>query len=112
MALCASDKVHDTYCIKRKTMIEFFKCKETERIWNVQKSRKFPAEIQERALRKLRLLDAALTLEDLIKLPGNHLETLSGNRKGQMSMRVNNQWRICFVWDEGQAIEVEIVDYH
>ena len=93
-------------------MIEFLKCKETEKIWNLQKSRKFPTEIQERALRKLRLLDAALTLEDLIKLPGNHLETLSGNRKGQMSMRINNQWRICFVWDEGQATEVEIVDYH
>ncbi len=93
-------------------MINLFKCKETEKIWNLQRSKKFPADIQDRALRKLSLLNTALTLEDLRELPGNHLEALSGNRKGQMSLRINKQWRICFVWDEGDITEVEIVDYH
>lgn len=93
-------------------MIKSFKCKETERIWNEIKSRKFPADIQNRALRKLNMLDSALTLNDLRNPPGNHLETLSGNRKGQMSIRINKQWRICFMWGEGEATEVEIVDYH
>lgn len=93
-------------------MIKFFKCKETEKIWGLQKSRKFPTDLQERALRKLSLLNTALTLEDLRNLPGNHLESLSGDRKGQMSMRINNQWRVCFMWNEGEATEVEIVDYH
>ena len=93
-------------------MIKSFKCKETERIWDDIKSRKFPSDIQDRALRKLNLLDTVLVLEDLRKLPGNHLEALSGNRKGQMSIRINNQWRICFVWNDGEIENVEIVDYH
>lgn len=93
-------------------MIKTFKCKETEKIWNVRKSRRFPPDIQDRALRKLSFLDTVLVLEDLRKLPGNNLEVLSGNRKGQMSIRINRQWRICFVWNDGEVEDVEIVDYH
>ena len=93
-------------------MIRSFKCKETEAIWNETKSRKLPSDIQDRALRKLSMLDAALTVDDLREPPSNHLEGLKGNRKGQMSIRINKQWRICFVWSEGEASDVEIVDYH
>ena len=93
-------------------MITSFKCKETEKIWHDIKSKKFPSDIQDRALRKLNLLDAALVLEDLRRLPGNYLEGLVGNRKGQMSIRVNNQRRICFVWDDGEIKDVEMIDYH
>ena len=93
-------------------MIRTFAAKETERIWQGQRSRKFPAAIQERALRKLRQLDASLTLEDLRRPPGNRLEALKGDRDGQWSIRVNEQWRICFVWSDGKADAVEIVDYH
>lgn len=93
-------------------MIKSFNCKETQKIWNEVRSRKFPGDIQDRALRKLSLLDAARTLEDLREPPSNHLEGLKGTRKGQMSIRVNQQWRICFVWDDGEASNVEIVDYH
>lgn len=76
------------------------------------RSRKFPADIQDRALRKLSLLEVATVPEDLREPLSNHLETLKGNRKGQMSIRVNKQWRICFVWEDGAAHDVEIVDYH
>jgi proteic killer suppression protein len=93
-------------------MIKSFKCKETERIWTGIKSRQFPSDVQNRALRKLRQLDAAQTLNDLKNPPGNNLEALKGNRIGQMSIRINNQWRICFVWENGEAHSVEIVDYH
>ncbi|MEK6746987.1 MAG: type II toxin-antitoxin system RelE/ParE family toxin [Pseudomonadota bacterium] len=93
-------------------MIISFACKETEKIWNVQKSKKFPADIQDRVLKKLSLLDTALELEDLRRFPANRLESLSGKRKGQMSIRVNDQWRICFVWNDGEVEKVEIVDYH
>lgn len=93
-------------------MIVSFRCKETERIWQGQSSRKFPADIQDRALRKLRQLDAARTLEDLRNPPGNRLEALKGNRSGQMSIRINDQWRICFAWQECDGHNVEIVDYH
>lgn len=93
-------------------MIKSFRCKETEKVWNGEKSRDFPGDIQNRALRKLRQLDAAQTLDDLRNPPGNHLEALEGNRKGQRSIRINEQWRICFVWEEGEANKVEIVDYH
>jgi proteic killer suppression protein len=85
-------------------MIRSFKCKETARIWQGQSSRKFPGDIQDRALRKLRQLDAATTVEDLHNPPGNRLETLKGDRAGQ--------WRICFRWSKGDADDVEIVDYH
>jgi len=93
-------------------MIRAFRCRDTERIWRGQTSRKFPADIQERALRKLRQLHAAMTLDDLRNPPGNRLEALKGDRAGQMSIRINEQWRICFVWRDGDANEVEIVDYH
>ena len=82
---------------------------ETERIWQGQSSRKFPGDIH---LRKLRQLDAATTVEDLRNPPGNRLETLKGDRAGQMSIRINDQWRICFRWSKGDADDVEIVDYH
>jgi proteic killer suppression protein len=93
-------------------MIRSFKCKETEDIWNGQVSRRFPREIQDRALRKLRQLDAANSLDDLRNPPGNRLEALKAARAGQMSIRINDQWRICFVWVDGDANAVEIVDYH
>ena len=93
-------------------MILSFKCKDTERIWQGQSSRKFPADIQNRALRKLRQLEASRTLDDLRNPPGNRLESLRGERAGQMSIRINQQWRICFGWSDGDALEVEIVDYH
>ena len=92
-------------------MIRSFRCRETERIWHGQRSRKFPGDMQERALRKLRQLDAAGTMDDLRNPPGNHLEALKGDRKGQWSIRINDQWRICFRWWDG-AEGVEIVDYH
>jgi toxin HigB-1 len=93
-------------------MIRSFLCKETENIWEGRVSRKLPRDIQERALRKLRQLDAALTLEDLRNPPSNRLENLKGDKKGRMSIRINNQWRLCFHWHDGEATEIEIVDYH
>jgi toxin HigB-1 len=93
-------------------MIRSFRDKETERLWQGRKSRKFPGDLQDRALRKLRQLDASLTLEDLRNPPGNHLEALRVDRAGQWSIRINDQWRICFRWSEGEAHDVEIVDYH
>ncbi len=93
-------------------MIRSFRCRETERIWQGERSRKFPGDMQDRALRKLRQLDAALTMDDLRNPPGNRLEALKGNRKGQWSIRVNDQWRICFRWADGDANDVELVDYH
>jgi toxin HigB-1 len=89
-----------------------FRCVDTLRIWQGESSRKFPGEIHNRALRKLRQLDAAATLEDLRNPPGNRLEILKGNRVGQMSIRINDQWRICFRWIDHDAWDVEIVDYH
>jgi len=93
-------------------MIKTFRCKDTEKIWNGYYSGKFPTSIQERALKKLRQLDASLDLDDLKSPPGNNLEHLRGDRKGQMSIRINLQWRICFVWQNGGVYDVEIVDYH
>ena len=93
-------------------MILTFRCKETERIWQGGSSRKFPADILQRALRKLRQLDASQSVEDLRNPPGNRLEALKGGRAGQMSIRINDQWRICFRWGEHDAHDVEIVDYH
>jgi proteic killer suppression protein len=93
-------------------MIRSFSCKETERIWQGHTSRKFPRDIQDRAIRKLRQQDAAATIEDLRNPPGNRLEALKGKRAGQMSIRINDQWRICFRWSAGDAEDVEIVDYH
>jgi toxin HigB-1 len=93
-------------------VIRSFACGETERIWHGEVSRRFPRDMQDRALRKLRLLDAARSIEDLWNPPGNRLEKLRGTRAGQMSIRINDQWRICFRWSAGDAYEVEIVDYH
>jgi toxin HigB-1 len=81
-------------------------------VWQGQSSGRFPGDIQDRALRKLRQLDAAATLEDLRNPPGNRLEALKGTRVGQMSIRINDQWRICFRWADRDAWDVEIVDYH
>jgi len=93
-------------------MIRSFACKDTEKVWDGQKVRAFPGDMQDRALRKLRLIDAAQTVEDLKVPPGNRLEDLKGDRKGQKSIRINDQWRICFVWKDNEAFDVEIVDYH
>ncbi|AFZ45748.1 plasmid maintenance system killer [Halothece sp. PCC 7418] len=93
-------------------MIRNFKDKETEKIFERTRSRKLPSEIQQVALRKLRMLNRAETLQDLRVPTANRLERLTGDREGQYSIRVNNQWRICFKWEEGNAIDVEIVDYH
>lgn len=93
-------------------MIIGFKCRETEKIWTGLSSRKFPNNIQKAARRKLRMLNNARIINDLKVPPGNRLESLKGSRAGQMSIRINNQFRICFVWEDGSANEVEIVDYH
>ena len=81
-------------------------------MFGLQRSRKLPPDLQQVAVRKLRMLDAAVTLEDLTIPPANRLEKLKGDRKGQWSIRINDQWRICFVWREANAYDVEIVDYH
>lgn len=93
-------------------MIRSFADRETETIWNGQRSRRLPGDIQAVALRKLRLLNQAQVLADLRVPPGNRLEALHGNRQGQHSIRINDQWRICFRWHDGGASDVEIVDYH
>lgn len=93
-------------------MIQGFADRETELIWTGRRSRKLPGDIQAIALRKLRLLNAARVIGDLRIPPGNRLEALKGDRAGQWSIRINGQWRICFVWEEGGPRNVEIVDYH
>ena len=94
-------------------MIVNFKSEEVKLIFDGFKSTDYPQDIQKVALRKLLLLDAATSINDLRVPPGNRLEKLTGNRKGQYSIRINDKWRICFVWtDENNADEVEIVDYH
>ena len=93
-------------------MIKSFKDKEVERLFNREPSRKLPQGIQRVAFRKLRMLNRARTLDDLKAPPANRLEALKGDRKGQHSIRINEQWRICFCWEEGDVFEVEIVDYH
>ena len=93
-------------------MILSFRSRETERIWRGEASRRLPQDMQDIALRKLRLLNAARRLDDLKAPPGNRLEALSGDRRGQHSIRVNGQWRICFIWNGTGAEHVEIVDYH
>ena len=93
-------------------MIQSFADSEAELIWSGRRSRKLPADIQNVALRKLRLLNQARVLGDLRVPPGNRLEPLRADRRGQHSIRINDQWRICFRWTEGDAHDVEIVDYH
>jgi proteic killer suppression protein len=93
-------------------VIANFRDRETEKVWNGEFSRRLPTNIQELALTKLRILNAAIRLENLLVPPGNRLEALKGDRKGQHSIRINRQWRVCFQWSGGNAYDVEIVDYH
>ena len=93
-------------------MIVSFADRETELIWNGQRSRRLPTDIQEIALRKLMYLNRARMITDLRVPPGNRLEQLKGARRGQWSIRINDQWRICFVWQNGDVSNVEIIDYH
>jgi proteic killer suppression protein len=93
-------------------MIVGFRDAETESIWQGVRSRRLPSDIQVIALRKLRMLNNARALHDLRVPPGNRLEPLKGDRTGQWSIRINNQWRICFRWTEGGPDDVEIVDHH
>jgi proteic killer suppression protein len=93
-------------------MIRTFKCKETEKIFRRGRSSKLPGDIQRTAMRKLVAIHAALSLNALRVPPSNHLEALTGDRRGQHSIRINDRWRICFRWENGSAFDVEIVDYH
>jgi proteic killer suppression protein len=93
-------------------MIKSFNCRETEKIFNGKCSKDFPADIQPRAFRKLSMINASEKVEDLRRPPSNHLEKLSGDRKGQWSIRVNGKYRICFTWQGKEASNVEIVEYH
>ena len=93
-------------------MIKSFHCRETEKIFHREFSKKFQRDIQDRAFMKLNAIDAAVNLEDLRLPPSNRLETLKGNREGQHSIRINDRWRVCFEWRNGNAEQAEIVDYH
>lgn len=93
-------------------MIRSFADRDTERLWEREPVRRFPADLRRVMLRKLGLVDGAVPLEDLRIPPGNRLEKLRGDRAGQYSIRINNQWRICFRWRNGNADDVAIVDYH
>jgi len=93
-------------------MIKSFKDKEAEKIFDQQKSKKLPGEIQARALKKLIIFDSAVTENDLRVPPSNHFEHLKGYRKGESSIRINEQWRLCFRFEEGNAYDVSIEDYH
>ena len=93
-------------------MIRSFRCGEIEKIFRRTRSTRLPGDIQQAALRKLRMLNRSTTLADLRVPPANRLERLKGDRKGRYSIRVNDQWRICFSFEGGDAHEVEIVDYH
>ena len=93
-------------------MIQSFADGDTERLFSRERVGRFPTTIRRVALRKLLLIDAATTLDDLRVPPGNRLERLRGDRDGQYSIRINDQWRVCFRWTSGNAFDVEIVDYH
>jgi len=93
-------------------MIKSFRNKETEKVYTREGSRKLPVDVQQVALRKLRMINNSKNINDLRVPPANRLEKLRGNRKGQYSIRINDQWRICFTWNAGDAHEVEIADYH
>jgi proteic killer suppression protein len=93
-------------------MIASFRDKETERLWRLGKSRRLPPDLERRAFKKLAILNAAVTLDNLKVPPGNQLEALRGDRAEQCSIRVNDQYRVCFVWRDGNAFAVELVDYH
>ncbi len=93
-------------------MIKAIRDRETAKIFSRQRSSRLPVDIQQVAYRKLRMLNSAQSLADLSLSPGNRLEKLSGDREGQHSIRINDRWRICFKWRDGDAYQVEIVDYH
>lgn len=93
-------------------MIKSFNCHQTQKLFNREKVPELPNDIQKTGLRKLWMLDAAIMLNDLKVPPGNRLEKLKNDRKGQYSIRINDQWRICFRWEKDNAYDVEIVDYH
>ena len=93
-------------------MIRSFANAETEKIWDGQRSRRFPPDIQDRALNRLKMLNRARSIDDLRNPPSNRLHPLKDDRAGQHSISINMQWRICFVWKDGHAYEVEITDYH
>ena len=93
-------------------MIKSYRNADTESVANRERVRRFPADIQRRAQAKLMMLNSARTLNDLRLPPGNRLEALSGERKGLYSIRINDRWRICFSWRQGDAYDVEVVDYH
>ncbi|GIK57222.1 MAG: plasmid maintenance system killer family protein [Chloroflexi bacterium] len=93
-------------------MIKSFKSKETEKVFQRDFSRRLPQDIQKTAYRRLAFLHSTRELKDLLLPPSNRLEKLHGDREGQYSIRINDQWRICFIWQDGDAYEVEIVDYH
>jgi toxin HigB-1 len=103
------DRIEERYY---REVIVGFQDADAETLWRTGKSRGIPSTIRESAARKLAMLNAALELINLTVPPGNRLEALSGDRKGQHSIRINDQYRICFVWDAGNARNVEIVDYH
>ena len=93
-------------------MIKSFRCRDTEALFRRERARKFGADVERTAFRRLLMIDAASVIDSLRVPPGNRLEALKGDRRGQYSIRVNAQRRICFVWRDGHAYEVEIVDYH
>jgi proteic killer suppression protein len=93
-------------------VIKSFRDAETERLWNEERSRRIPASLHRAALKKLQMLNAAAAVGDLALPPGNRLERLKGDRKGQHSIRINDQYRVCFECREGNAHDVEIADYH
>ncbi len=93
-------------------MIAGFRDAETEKLWTTGKCKKLPAQLNRQALKRLYILNAALALENLMVPPGNRLERLRGDGEGQHSIRINDRYRICFVWRDGNAREVEAVDYH
>ncbi len=93
-------------------MIRSFKDREAEHVYGQVVSRKLPSDMQQTALRKLRMINTAKNIQDLRVPPANRLEKLSGDRSGQYSIRINDQWRVCFTWRDGEAHDVEITDYH
>lgn len=99
-------------CVTMKYMITSFRCRETEKIWKGEGSRKLPRSIQEIARRKLRMMNNAKVINDLKIPPNNRLEALKGKRRGEYSIRINKKWRICFKWHLGNAYDIAIEDYH
>ena len=93
-------------------MIQGFACRRTQQLWIEHEAGRFPPDVAKRALGKLAQLEASMRLDDLRVPPSNHLELLKGKRKGQHSIRVNDQWRICFVWTDSGPIGIELIDYH